>query len=165
MSTNTGERAVDSPYNFLVTMHGGGCTRAQAIDSMHSVANELVKPLISTPPTPTFAQRRVLDYVDTLRAAATVLASLDHGPSRWTLNEVQHHHTTPDSAESPTVAAATPTPPTDSPPPTPPAFPPSLDESEHMRARHAEHERARHAEYSRARLATQYPLPASQRRT
>jgi len=154
MSTNTGEQATDRPYDFLVTMHRDGCTRAQAIDSLHSVANELVKPLIT--PTPTFAQRRALDCVDTLRAAATVLANHDHGPSWWTPNEVQHDHATTDSADSPTVAAAPPTPPTDAPPPTPPR-PPGLDESEHVRARHAE--------YTRARLATQYPLPASQRRT
>jgi len=162
MSTNTGEQAADRTYDFLVTMHQGGCTRAQAIDSVHSIANERVKPLIT--PTPTFAQRWVLDCVDTLRAAATVLANHDHGPSRWTPNEVQHHHATTDSAESPTVAAATPTPPTDAPPPPPPC-PPGLDESEHVRARHSEYGRARLAEYGRARLATQYPLPASQRRT
>jgi len=154
MSTNTGEQATDRPYGFLVTMHRGGCTRAQAIDSLHSVANELVKPLIT--PTPTYAQHRVLDCVDTLRAAATVLANHDHGPSWWTPHEVQHDHATTDSAESSTVAAATPTPPTDAPPPTPPC-PPGLDESEHVRARHAE--------YTRVRLATQYPLPASERRT
>jgi len=154
MSTNTGEQAADRPYGFLVTMHRHGCTRAQAIDSLHSVANELVKPLIT--PTPARAQRRALDCVDTLRAAATVLANHDRGPSWWTPNEVQHDHATTDSADSPTVAAAPPTPPTDAPPPTPPR-PPGLDESEHVRARHAE--------YSRARLATQYPLPASERRT
>ena len=147
MSTNTGEQAADVPYDFLVTMHRHGSTRAQAIDSLHSVANELVKPLITT--TPTLAQRKALDCVDTLRAAATVLADHDRGPSRWTPNEVQYdHHATTDSAESPTVAAAPPTPPTDAPPPPPPC-PPGLDESE----------------YVRARLATQYPLPASQRRT
>jgi len=50
MSTNTGEHAADRPYGFLVTMHRGGCTRAQAIDSLHSVANELVKPFSSRPP-------------------------------------------------------------------------------------------------------------------
>jgi len=156
MSTNTGKHAADRPYNFLVTMHRDGCTRAQAIDSLHSVANELVKPFSSTPPTPTLFQRKMLDGVDTLRAAATVLADHDRGPSWWTPNEVQHDHATTDSADSPTVAAAPPTPPTDAPPPTPPR-PPGLDESEHVRARHAE--------YTRARLATQYPLPASQRRT
>jgi len=147
MSTNTGEQAADVPYDFLVTMHRDGCTRAQAIDSLHCVANELVKPLIT--PTPAPAQRRALDCVDTLRAAATVLANHDRGPSRWTPNEVQYdHHATTDSADSPTVAAATPTPPTDaSPPPSP--RPPGLDEAEHVRAR----------------LATQYPLPASERRT
>jgi len=52
MSTNTGEHAADVPYDFLVTMHRHGSTRAQAIDSLHSVANELVKPLITTTPTP-----------------------------------------------------------------------------------------------------------------
>ncbi len=147
MSTNTGEQAADVPYDFLVTMHRDGCTRAQAIDSLHSV-ERIGQTLQQHPPTPTLFQRRALDCVDTLRTAATVLANHDHGPSRWTPNEVQHHHATTDSAESPTVAAAPPTPPTDAPPPPPPC-PTDLDESE----------------YVRARLATQYPLTASQRRT
>ncbi len=147
MSTNTGEQAADVPYDFLVTMHRHGSTRAQAIDSLHTVANELVKPLIT--PTPAPAQRRALDCVDALRAAATVLADHDRGPSRWTPNEVQYnHHATTDSAESPTTAAPTPTPPTGTPSPALP-YPPGSDESE----------------YVRARLATQYPLPASERRT
>ena len=154
MSTNTGEQAVDVPCDFLVVLHRHGSTRAQAIDSLHSLANRLVKPLIT--PTAAPAQRSALDCSDALRAAATVLADHDRGPSWWTPNEVQHDHATTDSADSPTVAAAPPTPPTDAPPPTPPR-PPGLDESEHVRARHAE--------YSRARLATQYPLPASERRT
>ena len=157
MSTNTGEQAADVAYDFLVILHRHGSTRAQAIDSLHSVANELVEPLIT--PTPAPAQRRALDCVDTLRAAATVLADHDRGPRRWTPNEVQYEHATTDSAESSTVAAAPPTPPTDAPPPPPPCppGPPGLDESEYVRARHSE--------YVRARLATQYPMPASERRT
>ncbi len=63
MSTNTGEQAADVPYDFLVILHRHGSTRAQAIDSLHCVANELVKPLIT--PTPAPAQRRALDCVDT----------------------------------------------------------------------------------------------------
>ncbi len=122
MSTNTGEQAVDVPYDFLVVLHRHGSTRAQAIDSLHSLANRLVKPLIT--PTAAPAQRRALDCVDTLRAAATVLADHDRGPSWWTPNEVQYdHHATTDSVESPTVAAAPPTPPTDAAVPTVPTGP------------------------------------------
>jgi len=147
MSTTTGRQAAAAANEFLVSLHRIGASRAQAIDSLHTVANELVKPLIT--PTSAPAQRRALDCVDALRAAATVLADHDRGPSRWTPNEVQYdHHATTDSAESPTVADAPPTPPTDAPPPPPPC-PPGLDESQ----------------YVRARLATQYPLTASERRT
>ncbi len=153
MSTATGKQAA-AANEFLVGLHRIGVSRAQAIDSLHTVASGFIEPLIT--PTPGPAERSALACADALRAAATVLADHDRGPSRWTPNEVQHDHATTDSADSPTVAAAPPTPPTDAPPPTPPR-PPSLDESEHVRARHAE--------YTRARLATQYPLPASQRRT
>ena len=142
MSTNTGEQAADVPYDFLVTMHRHGSTRAQAIDSLHTVANELVKPLIT--PTPAPAQRRALDCVDALRAAATVLADHDNNPGTWTADELQHGDTaaTNQAAESPTLAAAPPTPPTDAPPPAPPTdapppppqYPPGLDVSKYVRA-------------------------------
>ena len=146
MSTATGKQAA-AANEFLVGLHRIGVSRAQAIDSLHTVASGFIEPLIT--PTPGPAQRSALACADALRAAATVLAHHDRGPSRWTPNEVQYdHHATTDSAESPTVAAAPPTPPTDAPPPPPPC-PPGLDESE----------------YVRARLATQYPLPASERRT
>ena len=52
MTTNTGKHPADRTYDFLVTMHQGRCTRAQAIDSVHSVANEHAKPFSSTPPHP-----------------------------------------------------------------------------------------------------------------
>ncbi len=131
-----------------------GATRAQAVDSLHSVANELIQPLITSTPGP--AQRSALACADALRAAATSLADHDDDPRRWTPTELQHdHHATTDSAESPTTAAPTPTPPTGTPPPTdipppaptdvpPPAptdapppvpqYPPGLDVSKYVRA-------------------------------
>ncbi len=123
-----------------------GVNRAQAVDSLHSVANELIQPLIT--PTPGPAQRSALACADALRAAATSLADHDDDPRRWTPTELQYdHHATTDSAESPTTAAPTPTPPTGTPPPTdvpppaptdapPPApqYPPGLDVSKYVRA-------------------------------
>jgi len=146
MSTTTGKQTV-AANEFLVGLHRIGVSRAQAIDSLHTVASGFIKPLIT--PTPGPAERSALACADALRAAATVLADHDRGPSRWTPNEVQYdHHATTDSAESPTIAAATPTPPTGTPSPALP-YPPGSDA----------------AEYVRARLATQYPPPASERRT
>jgi len=147
MSTTTGKQAAATANEFLVSLHRIGVSRAQAIDSLHTVASEFRKPLIT--PTPGPAERSALACADALRAAATSLSDHDHGPSRWTPNEVQYdHHATTDSAESPTTAAATPTPPTGTPSPALP-YPPGSDA----------------AEYMRARLATQYPPPASERRT
>ncbi len=146
MSTTTGKQAT-AANEFLLSLHRIGVSRAQAIDSLHTVASEFVKPLIT--PTPEPAERSALACADALRAAATVLADHDRGPSRWTPNEVQYdHHATTDSAESPTTAAPTPTPPTGTPSPALP-YPPGSDA----------------AEYMRARLATQYPPPAPKRRT
>jgi len=119
-----------------------GVNRAQAVDSMHSVANELLQPLIT--PTPGPAQRSALACANALRAAATSLADHDDDPRRWTPTELQHGDTaaTNQSAESPTLAAAPPTPPTDAPPPAPPTdapppppqYPPGLDVSKYVRA-------------------------------
>jgi len=122
-----------------------GVSRAQAVDSLHSVANELIQPLIT--PTPGPAQRSALACADALRAAATVLADHDNDPRRWTPTELHYdHHATTNSAESPTTAAPTPTPPTGTPPPTdvppppptdappPPQYPPGLDVSKYVRA-------------------------------
>jgi len=115
-----------------------GVSRAQAVDSLHSVANELLQPLIT--PTPGPAQRSALACADALRAAATVLADHDNDPGTWTPDELQHGDTaaTNQAAESPTLAAAPPTdapppPPTDAPPP-PPQYPPGLDVSKYVRA-------------------------------
>ncbi len=121
----------------------GPAPRAQAVDSLHSVANELLQPLIT--PTPGPAQRSALACADALRAAATVLADHDNDPGTWTPDELQHGDTaaTNHAAESPTLAAAPPTPPTDAPPPPPPPptdappppqYPPGLDVSKYVRA-------------------------------
>jgi len=120
-----------------------GVNRAQAVDSLHSVANELLQPLIT--PTPGPAQRSALACADALRAAATVLADHDNNPGTWTADELQHGDTaaTNQTVESPTLAAAPPTPPTDAPPPPPPPptdappppqYPPGLDVSKYVRA-------------------------------
>ncbi len=118
-----------------------GVSRAQAVDSLHTVANELLQPLITPTPGPT--QRSALACADALRAAATVLADHDNDPGTWTPDEPQHGDTaaTNQAAESPTLAAATPTPPTDAPPPPPtdappppPQYPPGLDVSKYVRA-------------------------------
>jgi len=125
-----------------------GVSRAQAVDSLHSVANELLQPLIT--PTPGPAQRSALACAAALRAAATVLADHDNDPGTWTPDELQHGDTaaTNQAAESPTLAVATPTPPTDAPPPPtdaptptpptdappPPQYPPGFDVSKYVRA-------------------------------
>jgi len=107
MSTTTGKQAA-AANEFLVSLHRIGVSRAQAIDSLHTVASEFSKPLIT--PTPGPAERSALACADALRAAATVLADHDRGPSRWTPNEVQYdHHATTDSAEPSTTAAPKPT--------------------------------------------------------
>jgi len=110
-----------------------GVSRAQAVDSLHSVANELIQPLIT--PTPGPAQRSALACADALRAAATVLADHDNDPGRWTPDELQHGDTaaTNQAAESPTPTDAPLPPPTDAPPP-PPQYPPGLDVSKYVRA-------------------------------
>ena len=96
MSTATGKQAA-AANEFLVGLHRIGVSRAQAIDSLHTVASEFRKPLITPAPGP--AERSALACADALRAAATVLADHDRGPSRWTPTEVQYdHHATTDSA-------------------------------------------------------------------
>ena len=89
MSTATGKQAA-AANEFLVGLHRIGVSRAQAIDSLHTVASGFIRPLIT--PTPGLAQRSALACADALRAAATVLADHDRGPSRWTPNEVQDGH-------------------------------------------------------------------------
>ena len=90
MTTTTGKQAAAAANEFLVGLHRIGVSRAQAIDSLHTVASEFRKPLIT--PTPGPAERSALACADALRAAATSLSDHDHGPSRWTPNEVQYDH-------------------------------------------------------------------------
>jgi len=142
--TVTPDAVTDAVTAEVDELYRVGVNRAQAVDSLHSVANELIQPLITPGP----AQRSALACADALRAAATRLADHDDDPRRWTPTELQYdHHATTDSAESPTTAAPTPTPPTGTPPPTdvpppaptdapPPApqYPPGLDVSKYVRA-------------------------------
>ncbi len=130
--TVTPDVVADAVTAEVAELYRVGVSRAQAVDSLHSVANELIQPLITPNPGP--AQRSALACADALRAAATVLADHDNDPDRWTPDELQHdHHATNQAAESPTIAAATPTPPTDVPPPAP-QYPPGLDVSKYVRA-------------------------------
>ncbi len=118
-------------------LHRTGVTRAQAVDSLHTVANDLIQHLIT--PTPGPAQRNALTCADALRAAATVLADHDDAPTRWAPTELQHDHPTPAvPADHPTLAT-TPTPSTNtlpSPALQSPAlqYPPGLDVSKYVRA-------------------------------
>jgi len=140
--TVTPDVVADAVTAEVADLYRVGVSRAQAVDSLHSVANELIQPLIT--PTPGPAQRSALACADALRAAATVLADHDNDPGRWTPDELQHGDTaaTNQAAESPTLAAAPPTPPTDAPPPAPPTdapppppqYPPGLDVSKYVRA-------------------------------
>ena len=113
--TVTPDVVADAVTAELAELHRVGVSRAQAVDSLHSVANELLPPLIT--PTPGPAPRGALACAHALRAAATVLADHDDDPGRWTPDELQHGDTaaTDQTAESPTLAAAPPTPPTDAP--------------------------------------------------
>jgi len=112
-------------------LHRIGVTRAQAVDSLHTVANDLIQHLIT--PTPGPAQRSALACADALRAAATVLADHDGAPTSWAPSELQHDHPAPAvPAESPT-AATMPMPSTDTPPSPAPQYPPGLDVSKYVR--------------------------------
>jgi len=133
--TVTPDVVADAVTAELDDLYQVGVSRAQAVDSLHSVANELIQPLIT--PTVGPAQRSALACADALRAAATVLADHDNEPGTWTPDELQHGDTaaTNHPAESPTLAAAPPPPPTDAtPPPPPPQYPPGLDVSKYVRA-------------------------------
>jgi len=137
--TVTSDTVADAVTAELDDLYQVGVSRAQAVDSLHSVANELLQPLIT--PTPGPAQRSALACADALRDAATVLADHDNDPGTWTPDELQHGDTaaTNQAVESPTLTAATPTPPTDAPPPPtdappPPQYPPGLDVSKYVRA-------------------------------
>jgi len=127
------EAVADAVAAEVAELHRIGVTRAQAVDSLHTVANDLIQHLIT--PTPGPAQRNALAFDDALRAAATVLADHDDAPTGWAPTELQHDYPTPAvPAKSPTVATV-PAPSTD--PlhsPAPPQYPPGLDVSKYVRA-------------------------------
>jgi hypothetical protein len=104
--TVTPDAVTDAVTAELAELHRIGVTRAQAVDSLHTVANELIQPLIT--PTPGSVQRSALACADALRAAATVLADHDDDPGRWTPDELQHGDTAATNQ-----APESPTPPTD----------------------------------------------------
>jgi len=155
------DAVADAVETEVAELHRIGVTRAQAVDSLHTVANDLIQHLIT--PTPGPAQRNALACADALRAAATLLADHDDAPTGWAPTELQHDHPAPAvPAEYPTVpapstaatmpapstaatmpapstAATMPTPSTDtlhSPTPQSPApqYPPGLDVSKYVRA-------------------------------
>ena len=117
-------------------LHRIGVTRAQAVDSLHTVANELIQHLIT--PTPGPAQRNGLASADALRAAATVLADHDDAPTGWAPTELRHDHPTPAVPADHPTPATMPTPSTDtlhsSAPSPAPQYPPELDVSKYVRA-------------------------------
>ncbi len=114
-------------------LHRTGVTRAQAVDSLHTVANDLIQHLIT--PTPGPAQHNALACADALRAAATVLADHDDAPTGWAPTELQHDHPTPAVPADHPTAATVPAPSTDTlHSPAPPQYPPGLDVSKYVRA-------------------------------
>ena len=127
------EAVTDAVAAEVDELHRIGVTRAQAVDSLHTVANELIQHLIT--PTPGPAQRNALTCAEALRAAATVLADHDDAPTGWAPTELQHDYPTPAvPAESHTVATV-PAPATDTlHSPAPPQYPPGLDVSKYVRA-------------------------------
>ncbi len=129
------EAVADAVAAEVDELHRIGVTRAQAVDSLHTVANDLIQHLIT--PTPGPAQHSALACADALRTAATALADHDDAPTRWAPTELQHDHPAPTaSAESsPTAAATVPVPSTDTlHSPAPPQYPPGLDVSKYVRA-------------------------------
>jgi len=112
-------------------LHRIGVTRAQAVDSLHTVANDLIQHLIT--PTPGPAQRNALACADALRAAAAVLADHDDAPTGWTPTG-QHDHPPPAVPADHPTAATTPTPSTDTLHSSAPQYPPGLDVSKYVRA-------------------------------
>jgi len=125
--TVTSDAVTDAVPAELAELHRIGVTRAQAVDSLHTVANELIQPLIT--PTPGPAQRSALACADTLRAAATGLAVTTTTPASG--------H--PPNSNTTTTPPRTPQPPTAAPPSTSPN-PPTSDQ---WSVRRAEVERPR----------------------
>jgi len=126
------EAVTDAVKTEVAELHRIGVTRAQAVDSLHTVANDLIKHLIT--PTPGPAQCSALACADALRAAATVLADHDDAPTIWAPSELQHDHPTPAVPADHPTAATTPAPSTDTPPSPAPQYPPGLDVSKYVRA-------------------------------
>jgi len=125
------EVVTDAVAAEVAELHRTGVTRAQAVDSLHTVANDLIQHLIT--PTPGPAQRNALTCADALRAAATVLADHDDAPTSWAPTELQHDHPTPAvPADHPTDT--TPAPSTDTRHSPAPQYPPGLDVSKYVRA-------------------------------
>ncbi len=87
------EAVTDAMAAEVDELHRIGVTRAQAVDSLHTVANDLIQHLIT--PTPGPAQRNALACADALRTAATVLADHDDAPTGWAPTELRHDHPTP----------------------------------------------------------------------
>jgi hypothetical protein len=77
--TVTPDAVTDAVTAEVDELYRVGVNRAQAVDSLHSVANELIQTLIT--PTPGPAQRSALACADALRAAATSLADHDDDPA------------------------------------------------------------------------------------
>ena len=113
-------------------LHRIGVSRAQAVDSLHTVANDLIQQLIT--PTPGPAQRSALACADALRAVATVLADHDDVPTSWSPTELQHDHPAPAVPADHPTAANMPTHSTDTLHSPAPQYPPGLDVSKYVRA-------------------------------
>jgi len=114
------DAVADAVATEVAELHRIGVTRAQAVDSLHTVADDLIQHLIT--PTPGPAQRSALAWADALRAAATVLADHDDAPTSWA------------PAESSPTAGAAPLPAPDTPPSPAPQYQPGLDVSKYVRA-------------------------------
>jgi hypothetical protein len=126
------EAVTDAVAAEVDELHRIGVTRAQAVDSLHTVANDLIQHLIT--PTPGPAQRNALACADALRAAATVLADHDDAPTGWAPTELQHDHPTPAVPADHPTAATVPAPSTDTRHSPAPQYPPGLDVSKYVRA-------------------------------
>jgi len=126
------DAVTDAVKTEVAELHRTGVTRAQAVDSLHTVAGELIEHLIT--PTPGPAQRNALACADALRAAATVLADHDGAPTGWAPTELQHDHPAPAVPADHPTAATVPMPSTDTRHSPAPQYPPGLDVSKYVRA-------------------------------
>jgi len=122
----------DAVETEVAELHRIGVTRAQAVDSLHTVASDLIQHLIT--PTPGPAQRSALACADALRAAAAVLADHDDAPTGWAPTELRHDHPTPAVPADHPTAATMPASSTVTPQSSAPQYPPGLDVSKYVRA-------------------------------